>query len=89
MKAAIGHGWRKDLSNGQYLDISTFASEWTTQVNMSVWEEGNPSALKVKDCCYFNFDKVLPIKIARLISMKLLNKQSQEVAGIDLIEVKE
>lgn len=85
MKILLGKSLRKSLPNNTYLDVSYYSQKWTTVVNMSLWEEGNGSALKFEDRTYFNFEIFLPDELARKITKYLINKQSQRVAEIDLI----
>ena len=85
MEYMLGKSYRHLLENNRYVDISIFPNKWRTKVSMSLWEEGNGVSLKFVDQTFLNFDKFLPNKLAVIIATFKINRQSQKVAGFDLI----
>lgn len=81
----LGKSYRKTLENNTYLDISIHPKKWTTNVTMSLWEEGNGVALVSLDKTHLNYDKFLPMRLAEVIAIYFINKQSSKVIGFDLI----
>lgn len=85
MKFMIGKSYRQPLDNDTYLDISIYPKKWTTTICMSLWERGSGVAIETCDRTYLNFEKLIPLKLAKKLGAYLINKQSQKLAKFDLV----
>lgn len=86
MNLKIGESVTITLDNGHFLDVSTYPSKWTTEIVMDVWTTKRDIALTFNSKTYLNFNKFLPLKVSIKIATWLINKQSQKVAGINLVK---
>lgn len=85
MKTLFGTSYRQTLPDNMYLDISVQPSKWHTIVSFTLWEEGNGVAVSAVSKKFINIDKILPMKIAKPLAKRLINRQSMKVAGFKLI----
>lgn len=87
MRVYLGRGATRKVDNKRLLDISYHdINRWFSRVYMGLWEKGNHQSLFSNSKLYFNWGRLLPRSIAEKIVVRSLNKQSQKVAKINLVE---
>ena len=67
INVANGSG-RKWIDELHYVDMSSYATNWTFTLNFSTWKKGEPASIGFYDRTYFSWQRVLPHKIAWKIS---------------------
>lgn len=71
--------------NDNKLQVSWKEDKYFTYVYMRLESPKPPFILKSYSKRNFNFERILPLKFARKIVIKQINKQSKWVAGINLV----
>jgi len=85
MRLSVSKTYRKYLSQHKILYVTVCPCNWTSIVKMELREEGDPQATAVLEKSHMNYDRLLPLKVARKLGAYHINKQAYEIAGIQLI----
>lgn len=81
MKLNRGRCYTYRLTETQKVDISVYPGRWLTRISMSAWEDGQHIAIAFDEKYLFNFDGILPKRLAIKIANYSLNKMCLKVFG--------
>lgn len=68
MRVEIGQSFRKHTDESHYVDTTVYVRKWTTLISAGIWKEGEPSALASYDRRYLNYERVVPMKFAKVLA---------------------
>lgn len=86
MRNSTGELFSFKISDTERLDVFVSDGWQTILVNMDVWEEGNSTVVSSSSEKYVNFDMHLTEEASENMWKHLINKQSMEVAGVEILQ---